>query len=479
MSKSNSVETEQHFDCIVIGSGPGGYACAFRLADLGKHVAIIEKHKTLGGVCLNVGCIPSKALLHIAGKINQQDKLAPLGINSQTYTLNIEQIKTHKNQTVQTLTQGLQMMAKQRKVTVFNGTASFLSNRSLKITHSDQAQVKTLGFENAVIATGSKPIKLSFLPDSPRIFDSTGALELNYTKGKLLIIGGGIIGCEMATIYQAMGMSVTVVEMQPQIMSGTDTDLVKPFQQALEKKGVIFKTQTQVKSVKATEKKCEVSILTEGKTSQESFDAILSCVGRAPQTDQLNLECTHIQLDEHGMIQVNPETLATAEPHIHAIGDVIGNPMLAHKSTAQGHTVAEIIAGKQVIYDVRAIPGVAYTQPEVAWVGLTETEAKAKGIPYKKGVFPWKASGRALCTQAEQGLSKILSDPNTGIVLGGGIVGEHAGDLIAELTLAIEMGAHIEDIALTVHPHPTFAETIGLAAEVSEGIVTDLPKAKS
>lgn len=460
--------------CLVIGSGPGGYAAAFRAADLGLSVVLVERYATMGGVCLNVGCIPSKALLHVAEVINDQHSLSDMGIKVGKPTLDIAKIKAHKDAIVKRLTGGLNMLAKKRNVQVVQGSARFVSDREIVVT-SESKDATSVVFEQCILATGSKPVKLPFLPDDPRIITSTGALDLGITKGRMLIIGGGIIGCEMATVYNALGMQVEVVEMLDQIMTGADPDLVKPFQKVLASRGVVFHTNTRVTSVKSLSKELRVSFEgNEALPDVVGYDLILQAVGRVPNSSDLDLDKAGVLLTDRGFVQADSRSLRSSQSHIFAIGDIVGDPMLAHKATAQGRVAAEIASGKNVEYDVKVIPSVAYTDPEVAWVGKTEQQCREEGLAYKKGVFPWAANGRAMCYGRDEGMTKILTDKATGRVVGAGIVGRNAGDLIAELGLAIEMDCHIEDIALTVHAHPTLAETVGLAAEVCEGTVTDL-----
>lgn len=461
-------------DCLVLGAGPGGYAAAFRAADLGMRVTLVERYESLGGVCLNVGCIPSKALLHVAELINGHQSYEHFGLECPKPTINKDKLLQFKGNLVKQLTSGLRFLASKRKVDVRHAVAKFTGPDTVQLMDS-QGKSTNHQFKHCIIATGSRPIKLGFLPDDPRIIDSTGALNLPTTKGRLLIIGGGIIGCEMATVYQALGMQVTICEMLPQIMTGADSDLVAPCQKRLESHGIKIHTNTKVKQVIAQKEALKVTIeQPDGTEAITDFDLILQAVGRQSNADQLGLEACQVMTDDHGFIQANPRTMMTTNPNIRAIGDIIGGYMLAHKATAQGRVAAEMIAGQQVVFDAQVIPSVAYTDPEVAWVGLTETQAKKEGVVYERGVFPWKANGRSLCLGQDDGLTKILFDPKTDRVLGGGVVGANAGDLIGELALAVEMGCTVADIALTIHPHPTLVETIGLAAEVAEKTVTDL-----
>ena len=460
--------------CLVIGAGPGGYAAAFRASDLGQSVCLVERYEHLGGVCLNVGCIPSKALLHVSELINAHKDYDHFGIEASKPKVNKKKLLDFKSKLIGRLTGGLAALAKKRRVNVIRGAAHFIDERSVEVIDNDGAK-QTITFEQCILATGSRPIELGFLPKHKHIIDSTGALELPIIKGKMLIIGGGIIGCEMASVYQALGMQVTICEMLNQIMPGADLDLVKPCQKQLEAHGVKILTQTKVQEVKTDGDSLHVTIVNpDGSQTQETFALVLQAVGRCSNADQMQCHNAGIQLDEHGFVKVNAQNLQTTNPRVRAIGDIIGGHMLAHKATAQGRVAAEMVAGEQVIFDAKVIPSVAYTEPEVAWVGLTETEAKQKKVIYAKGVFPWAANGRALCLGRDEGLTKILYDPETNRILGGGIVGKNAGDLIGELALAIEMGCDIADVALTVHPHPTLVETIGLAAEVAEKTVTDL-----
>ena len=465
-------------DCLVIGSGPGGYAAAFRASDLGMKVMLIEKYPELGGVCLNVGCIPSKALLHVSELINAHKDYEVFGLECDQPVVNKKKLLDFKENLIKKLTGGLSMLAKKRKVEVIQGEAKFCKPDAVEVIGAD-GKSQEIKFKQCIIATGSRPIQLDFLPDNPRIIDSTGALELPVTKGKMLIIGGGIIGCEMATVYQAMGMQVTICEMLDQIMPGADIDLVQPCHKQLQSEGIEIITQAKVKDVATQKKQLKVTIeKPDGAEESIAYDLILQAVGRVPNADKLNLEACGVQTDDRGFIQINPKSLKTTNDKILAIGDIVGGAMLAHKAAAQGKVAAEIVAGKKVIYDVKVIPSVAYTNPEVAWVGLTELEAKREGVAFEKGVFPWAANGRSLCMGRQEGLTKLIFDPNTKRILGAGICGEHAGDLITELTLAIEMGCRVEDVALTVHPHPTLSETVGQAAEVSEKTVVDLYLAK-
>ena len=471
---SNELQT----DVVVLGSGPGGYTAAFRAADLGKKVILVERYENIGGVCLNVGCIPSKALLHAAKVIDEAHEMTDAGIDFGKPKIDTKKLRDWKNKVVTRLTAGLKALAKQRKVEIIRGVAQFISNTKLSVETSDGKQV--IQFDNAIIASGSRPVKLPFLPEDPRIIDSTGALELENTHCKMLVIGGGIIGLEMATVYHALGAEITIVELMDQIIPGCDKDIVTPLAKRIQKryKNIFLKT----KVTKVDAKKDGLWVTFEGENAPkepERFDRILSSVGRRPNGDQVAAEKAGVKVDERGFIPVDKQ-LRTNVPTIFAIGDVIGNPMLAHKAIPEGRVAAEVIAGLKHFFDPTCIPSVAYTDPEVAWVGITENEAKTKGLNYSKGVFPWAASGRALSIGRDEGLTKLLIDEKTHRVIGAGMVGPNAGELVAEVALAIEMGCDVEDIALTIHPHPTLSESIKMAAEVFEGTVTDLyiPKKK-
>lgn len=467
---------DKTYDYVVIGGGPAGYACAYRLKDLcdrdkrSVSIAIIEANDTLGGTCLNVGCIPSKALLHLSEVIHEAESVAQAGVTFAAPKIDREAILAWKDKIVKTLTQGLFGLAKRRRVDVIHGQAEFLDAHRLQVTGKDSGVIT---FKQAVIATGSRPVKLPFIPEGDeRILDSTSALELPKIDGRLLVIGGGIIGCEMASFYRAFGSEVTVVEMTPEIMPGTDTDLAVPCRKMMESKGIKFLRETSVSAVKSTAKALEVSFSGENAPATQKYDLVLVSVGRVPNGHAIGADKAGIEVNDRGFIPVDKQ-LRTNVSHIYALGDIIGPPMLAHKASSEGHVAAEVIFGHRVNFDALCIPSVAYTDPEVAYVGVTETEAKAKGIKVKKGVFPWMASGRALCLQRREGLTKILVDENNQVI-GGGIVGPSAGDMIGELALAIEMGCDIRDLALTIHPHPTLGETIQLAAEVIDGSITDL-----
>lgn len=464
-------------EVVVLGSGPGGYSAAFRAADLGKKVTLIERFDILGGVCLNVGCIPSKALLHAARVIAETEEMAERGLDFGKAKVNKEKLLAWKNSVVNRLTGGLKMLAKQRQVEVVTGVGKFTSANEIAVETKDG--VKKIQFENAIIAAGSRPVKLPFLPEDPRIIDSTDALLLPDTDCNMLVIGGGIIGLEMATVYHALGAKITIVELMDQIIPGADKDIVAPLQKRIEKRYEKILLKTKVTKVDA--KKEGLYVTFEGENAPKEpqrFDQILVAVGRRPNSDRIDIEKTGVKV-EKGFIVVDKQ-LRTSVPNIFAIGDICGQPMLAHKAIHEGHTAAEVIAGKKHYFEPKCIPSVAYTDPEVAWAGITENEAKAKGIKYGKGQFPWAASGRALSLGRDDGLTKILFDENNRII-GAGVVGINAGDLIAELALAIEMSCDAEDIALTIHPHPTLSETVMMASEVFEGTITDLylPKKKN
>ncbi|MFD1382981.1 dihydrolipoyl dehydrogenase [Rhodanobacter aciditrophus] len=458
------------YDLVVLGSGPGGYAAAFRAADLGLSVALIERHNNLGGVCLNVGCIPSKALLHVAGKILEAE--APShGVQFAKPMIDLEAIRHHRQSTVDTLTGNLKLMAEGRHVAVFHGEGQFDSSHSIVVKGDTEQRLE---FKHAIIAVGSRAIRLPFIPyQDPRILDATSALQLERIPKHMLVIGGGIIGLEMATVYQSLGAQITIAELGDQIMTGADKDLVRVFEKA-NKSRMDFLTQTQVTAVEPTPDTLKVRLKDAHGEQTLNVDAVLVAVGRTPNGRNAGIPEIGVKLDERGFILTNDQC-QTSIPNIYAIGDVTHGPMLAHKASHQGHTAAEVIAGKAVDFQPLAIPSIAYTYPEVAWVGLTETSAKQQGIAVKTAAFPWSASGRAIASGVTQGKTKLIYDPETERVLGAGIVGAHAGELLGELTLAIEFGATLEDIALTIHAHPSLHETVGLAAEVGAGTITDLP----
>lgn len=464
-------------DLVVLGSGPGGYAAAFRAADLGKSVVLVERYENIGGVCLNVGCIPSKALLHVAKIIDEAHEVSQFGVQFGEPKIEIEKVREWKNSVVKKLTGGLKMMAKQRKVEIVTGLGKFKNDKQLEVVGSETTLIN---FANAIIAVGSEPVKLPFIPVDPRVMDSTSALELADPTARLLVLGGGIIGLEMATVYSALGAKISVVEMQNQLMPGADADVVKPYFDRVKKHYENIWLETSVTKVEA--KADGLYVTFDGKNAPaenpQRFDRILVAVGRRPNGKLIGAENAGVKVDERGFIAVDRQ-MKTNVPHVYAIGDVVGQPMLAHKATHEGRLAAEVVAGKKHFNDVKCIPSVAYTDPEVSWVGMTERELKEKGIKYGKGVFPWVASGRALALNRSEGFTKLLFDEKNRVI-GAGIVGVAAGDLISEVALAIEMGCDAEDISLTVHPHPTLSESVALACEMFEGTITDLiaPKKK-
>jgi dihydrolipoamide dehydrogenase len=460
-----------HASVLVLGSGPGGYAAAFRAADLGLDVVMVERHEQLGGVCLNVGCIPSKALLHVAKTIAEAETAATHGVSFGTPEIDVDALRAWKDGVVAKLNGGVAMMAKGRDVRVVHGEARFTGPHMLAV--SGDAGTTTVSFDHAIVAAGSRSVQLPGVPhDDPRVMDSTGALELADLPARLLVVGGGIIGLEMATVYDALGSEVTVVELADGLIPGADRDLVKPLAKRIGERYAGIHLSTRVESVEARDDGLHVTF--SGDVADAVFDRVLVAVGRTPNGAGLGLDAAGVHVDERGFVAVD-ERLRTNVEHIYAIGDVAGGPMLAHKATAEGHVAAEVIAGHPAVFDARGIPSVAYTEPEIAWVGLTETEAAAEGKAYEKSVVPWTASGRALASDASSGLTKLLRDPDTGRILGAGIVGTNAGELIAEVGLALEMGADVGDVGLTIHAHPTLSETVMLAAEVADGTVTDLP----
>ncbi|WP_337052808.1 dihydrolipoyl dehydrogenase [Pseudoxanthomonas sp. USHLN014] len=469
---------------VVLGSGPGGYTAAFRAADLGLDTVLIERYASLGGVCLNVGCIPSKALLHSANVIDEAAHAEECGIEFAAPKIHLDKLRSYKEKVVGTLTKGLAGMAKQRKVRVVQGVGTFVSANEIEIVGSD-GKTQLLRFEQCIIAAGSQAVKLPNFPwDDPRVMDSTDALELAEVPKSLLVVGGGIIGLEMATVYSALGSQVTVVEFMDQLMPGADKDLVKPLADRLKKQGVVVHLKTKAAGVKAEKKGITVTFesATEGaKPDLESgtWDRVLVAVGRAPNGKKIGADKAGVQVTDRGFIPVDPQ-MRTNVPHIFAIGDIVGNPMLAHKATHEGKLAAEVASGEKKEWVARVIPSVAYTNPEIAWVGVTETEAKAKGLKVGVAKFPWAASGRAIGIGRTEGFTKLIFDEETHRIVGGGIVGVHAGDLLAEIGLAIEMGAEAEDIGHTIHAHPTLSESVGMAAEVYDGTITDLyiPKKK-
>src|ERR1700736_1616852 len=473
-------EADHECDMLVLGAGPGGYSAAFRSADLGMTTVLVERYPTLGGVCLNVGCIPSKALLHTASVIDEVKQMAAHGISYSAPQIDLAKLRTHKEKVVGKLTGGLAGMAKARRVTVLEGVGKFLDPHHLEVAAKNGGGRKGVKFDKSIIAAGSEAIKLPFIPDDPRVIDSTGALELRQMPKSMLVIGGGIIGLEMATVYSSLGTRIDVVEMLDGLMTGADPDLV----QVWEKKnaGRFDKVMLKTRTVAAEATPNGIKVRFEGEKAPaepQVYDMVLVAVGRSPNGRNIAAENAGVAVSERGFIPVDKQ-MRTNLPHIFAIGDIVGQPMLAHKATHEGKVAAETAAGKNSFFDAKVIPSVAYTDPEVAWAGLTENEAKAKGIKYGKGLFPWAASGRSLSLGRDEGVTKLLFDEATNRLLGCGIVGPNAGDLIAEAALAIEMGADAEDIGLTVHPHPTLSETVAFAAEMFEGTITDLiaPKKK-
>ncbi|MCG2634741.1 MAG: dihydrolipoyl dehydrogenase [Gammaproteobacteria bacterium] len=465
---SNLIETE----IVVLGAGPGGYSAAFRAADLGKQVVLVERYPDLGGVCLNVGCIPSKALLHVAKVMAEVNHLDSLGVSYGNPTVDLDKVRTGKEKVVKRLTGGLAALAKQRKVQVVQGTGEFSSASELQVTTPDG--VTTIRFQQAIIAVGSSPTRIPGLPyDDSRLMDSTGALALEEIPPRLLVIGGGYIGLEMATVYAAIGSEVSVVEFMPGLLPGADPDLVKPLAKKLKGQLHSIMLGTKVAGVDAGKEGLTVRFEGDHAPEPQTYDRVLVSVGRKPNTDLFGADKAGIKLTDRGFIEVD-ECQRTSVPNIYAIGDIVGDPMLAHKAVHEGKVAAEVIAGLPSAFDPRAIPAVVFTDPEIAWAGLTEADAKANNISYEKGVFPWAASGRALAVGGSDGFTKTLFDPETKRLLGIGIVGPNAGDLVAEGVLAMEMGADAEDIGLTIHPHPTLSETVGMSAEVAEGSVTDI-----
>ena len=483
-------------DLLVLGAGPGGYSAAFRAADLGLKVVVVERYASLGGVCLNVGCIPSKALLHVASVMDEVKHFADLGVSFADPVVDRHKLLAHKNKVVGKLTGGLSAMAKMRKVTVVRGYGAFVGPNHVQVEETTgAAQEKTgktqvIGFKNCIIAAGSQAVRLPFMPEDPRVVDSTGALALEHAPKRMLILGGGIIGLEMGTVYSSLGARLDVVEMMDGLMQGADRDLVKVWQKmnAPRFDNIMLKTKTV--AAKATPAGIEVTFEGEGAPPPQTYDLVLQAVGRSPNGKKIAADKAGVSVTDRGFIAVDIQ-MRTNVPHIFAIGDIVGQPMLAHKAVHEAHVAAEVIAGEllgdqklaSAAFNARVIPSVAYTDPEVAWVGLTEDQAKAQGIKVKKGLFPWTASGRAIANGRDEGFTKLLFDDSDdahghGKILGGGIVGTHAGDMIGEIALAIEMGADAVDIGKTIHPHPTLGESIGMAAEVAHGSCTDLPPAR-
>ncbi len=468
-----SARGDIHAEIVVLGSGPGGYTAAFRAADLGKKVVLIERNPSLGGVCLNVGCIPSKALLHAAKVITEAEEMGGHGIAFAAPTVDLDRLRGWKDSVVKQLTGGLSGLAKGRKVQVVTGYGRFTGPNMIEV---EQDGAKTsVSFDQCIIAAGSEPVRLPFIPhDDPRVIDSTGALEMNGIPERMLVLGGGIIGLEMATVYDALGARITVVELMDQIIPGADKDIVKPLHKRIEGRYEKILLKTKVTAVTAGEDGLTVTFEDEkGGTMTDTFDRLLVAVGRRPNGRLIGAEAAGVAVDERGFIAVDSQQ-RTNHPHIFAIGDVVGQPMLAHKAVHEGKVAAEVAAGQNRHFDARVIPSVAYTDPEVAWVGVTETSAKAEGRKIGKGVFPWAASGRSLSLGRSEGITKVIFDETDDRVIGASIVGPNAGDLIAEVALAIEMGADAVDLGHTIHPHPTLSETINFAAEMFEGTITDM-----
>ena len=462
-----------HAEVVVLGSGPGGYTAAFRAADLGKKVVLIEKDPSLGGVCLNVGCIPSKALLHAAKVITEAEEMAHHGVTFAAPQVDLDGLRGWKDSVIKQLTGGLAGLAKGRKVTVVNGYGRFTGPNMIEVDNNGAKS--TVSFDQCIIAAGSEPVTLPFIPhDDPRVIDSTGALELADVPGRLLVLGGGTIGLEMACVYDALGSRVTVVELMDQIIPGADKDIVKPLHKRIEGRYEKILLKTKVTAVTAGEDGLTVTFEDDkGATSTDTFDRLLVAVGRKPNGKLIGAEAAGVAVDDRGFIAVDNQQ-RTNVAHIFAIGDVVGQPMLAHKAVHEGKVAAEVCAGHKRFFDARVIPSVAYTDPEVAWVGLTEAQAKAEGRKTGKGVFPWAASGRSLSLGRSEGITKLVFDEADDRVIGAAIVGPNAGDLIAEVALAIEMGADAVDLGHTIHPHPTLSETVNFAAEMFEGTITDL-----
>lgn len=462
---------------VVLGAGPAGYSAAFRCADLGLETVLVERYSTLGGVCLNVGCIPSKALLHVSKVLEEAKNIKHHGISFGEPTIDLEQVRKGKEDVISRLTNGLAGMAKMRKVTVIQGLAAFTDPNTL-VAKDGEGNTTTIKFDNAIIAAGSRPIQLPFIPhNDPRVWDSTDALELKEIPKKLLIMGGGIIGLEMGTVYHSLGSDIDVVEMFDQVIPAADKDIVAIYTKQIEKKFNLM-LETKVTAVEAKEDGIYVSM--EGKAANETkrYDAVLVAIGRVPNGKLLDADKAGVEVDERGFIHVDKQ-MRTNVPHIFAIGDIVGQPMLAHKGVHEGHVAAEVIAGQKHYFDPKVIPSIAYTEPEVAWVGKTEKECKQEGLNYEVAKFPWAASGRAIASDCAEGMTKLIFDKDTHRILGGAIVGTNGGELLGEIGLAIEMGCDAEDIALTIHAHPTLHESVGITAEIFEGSVTDLPNPKA
>jgi dihydrolipoamide dehydrogenase len=465
-------DSDMHAEVIVLGSGPGGYTAAFRAADLGKQVVLIEKYDSIGGVCLNVGCIPSKALLHTAQIITEAEEMSAHGVTFGKPKIDISKLAAFKDKVIGQLTGGLAGLATKRKVQIVTGVGRFTSPKSIEVSGKDGTT--TVSFDDAIIAAGSKVMRIPGFPyDDERLMDSTGALELAEIPKRLLVIGGGIIGLEMATVYDALGSKVSIVELSPDLIPGCDRDLVRPLQKRVKKRYENIWLNAKVTDIKAQKGGLKVSFEGKGVPETDTFDRVLLAVGRSPNGKDIGAENAGVVVDERGFIPVDKQQ-KTNVANIYAIGDIVGQPMLAHKATHEGKTAAEVISGMKSFFDAKTIPSVAYTDPEIAWMGITEEQAKADGIEYTKGVFPWAASGRSLSIGRNEGLTKVLFDKDSHRIIGAGMTGTNAGELIAEAVLALEMGADVEDIALTVHPHPTLSETFNFAAEVAEGTCTDI-----
>jgi len=471
-------------DMLVLGAGPGGYSAAFRAADLGMKVVLVERYATLGGVCLNVGCIPSKALLHVAAVMDEVSHFESLGVSFGKPTLDLARLRAHKSKVVGKLTGGLTAMARMRKVTVVRGYGTFLDPHHLRVEETTgegqekTGKAQTVRFRNAIIAAGSQAVRLPFMPQDPRVVDSTGALGLEKVPQRMLILGGGIIGLEMGTVYSTLGARLDVVEMMDGLMQGADRDLVRVWQKMNAPRFDRIMLKTKTVGAEATADGIRVRFEGEQAPPEpQLYDLVLQAVGRSPNGKKIGADQAGVRVDERGFIPVDVQ-MRTNVPHIFAIGDIVGQPMLAHKAVHEAHVAAEAAAGEKVAFDARVIPSVAYTDPEIAWVGITEEQAKAQGIAIRKGHFPWTASGRAIANNRDEGFTKLLFDQQTGRILGGGIVGTHAGDMIGEIALAIEMGADEVDIGKTIHPHPTLGESIGMAAEIAHGTCTDVPPQK-
>jgi dihydrolipoamide dehydrogenase len=475
---SFSGNVDKSAQTVVLGSGPGGYTAAFRAADLGQNVILIERYQSIGGVCLNVGCIPSKALLHTAQVINEAEEFEHIGVKFNKPEVDINKLRAHKNSVISKLTGGLKGLAKQRKVEIVHGYGKFTSPNTIEVVADDGSKT-VVGFENCIIAAGSRVTKLPFIPwDDPRVMDSTDALEIEEIPERLLVVGGGIIGLEMATVYDALGSKVTVVELSPNLIPGADRDVVRPLERRIKKKYENIYLDTRVTAIEPTEGGLVCTFEGKKAPENETFDRVLVAIGRSPNGKLIDADKAGVAVNDWGFIDVDKQMKTNVE-HIYAIGDIVGQPMLAHKATHEGKIAAEVIAGRKSYFDAKAIPSVAYTDPEVAWMGKTEEQCKAEGIAYEKGVFPWAASGRSLSIGRDDGMTKVIFDSDHKLI-GAAMTGPNAGELIAEAVLALEMGADIEDIALTIHPHPTLSETFNFAAEVAEGTCTDIyaPKKK-